>query len=221
MKPLLLLLFTLFLGACTLPPLAPLARVESKPSTLVVVHGLFANANHVAPLTEGLRAQGFTCFAPNLQPNNGSTAIESLAEQLDGYIQQNIPSDAPIQLIGHSMGGLVALQYLQDPQRAARCRGLFTIATPHRGTLLASLHGGVAGRQMVSNSSFLRNLHAQPPSLPVTTYRSTNDLVIIPNSSSTLPFADNELIESPGHNEILRSEALLKNLLARIRDLDL
>lgn len=218
MKHPLLLIWCFLMGACTAP--LPHNRVDVKervPSTIIIVHGLYANANHVRPVTEGLRGQGFTCFAPNLQPNNGSVPIESLAEQLDTYIEQNVPSRSPLQLVGHSMGGLVALQYLQDPQHAARCRGLYTIASPHQGTLLASLHGGAAGRQMVRNSPFLTRLNARAPSFPVVTYRSPQDLVIIPNSSATLYFADNQVITSDGHNQILNSPQLLKNLAQRIR----
>ncbi|MGJ8723894.1 MAG: alpha/beta fold hydrolase [Roseibacillus sp.] len=220
MKPLLYLgaFLALLLTSCSVqPPLPPEVRT---PSTLVVVHGLYANANHVRPIKEGLASAGFTSFAPNLTPNNGSTSIESLAQQLGTYIDQHVPANAPIQIVAHSMGGLVALQYLQDPQTAVKCRGLYTIATPHNGTLLASFHGGPAGRQMVSNSSFLQKLNARRPSFPVTTYRTTNDLVIIPSSSSILPFADNQTISSGGHNEILQSSELLFDLTRRIQEQD-
>lgn len=206
---------SLFLASCSVPP--PPVTTNQQPSTIIVVHGLYANANHVSPIKEGLTSAGFTSLSLNIQPNNGSISIEAQASQLRDYIEQNIPANTPIQIVGHSMGGLVALQYLQDPKNAARCRGLYTIATPHKGTLLASLHGGAAGRQMVTNSPFLQKLNSHRPSFPVTTYRSTNDLVIIPSSSSILPFADNQVIASSGHNEVLQSPELLTNLKMRIR----
>lgn len=217
------LLSALLLGACSVAPpaAAPTAALrEFKPSLVVIVHGLYANANHVRPLTEGLRARGFTCFAPDLRPNDGSLPIEALAQQLNDFIRREIPADAPLQLIGHSMGGLVALQYLQEPKNAARCRGLYTIATPHKGTLLANLHQGPAGRQMVAQSPFLKQLHRSQPPFPVTTFRSTNDLVIIPNSSSVLPFANNQIIPSDGHNQILSSPLLLLKLEESLKKVD-
>lgn len=217
---LLLAFFTFALASCSVPPRPSVAQ-DNRPSTLVIVHGLYANANHVRPLTESLRAQGFTCHAPNLRPNDGSVTIQALASQLDSYIEQEIAPNSPLQLIGHSMGGLVALQYLQSPAPARRCRGLYTIATPHQGTLLASLHGGPGGRQMVSNSAYLQNLNSQRPPFPVTTFRSTRDLIIIPNSSSTLPFASNQVISSQGHNEILQSPELSGQLTQLIRNQDL
>ena len=211
-------ILALQVSSCHVAP-PPIAE-PAKPSTIIVVHGLYANANHVRPVKDGLAAAGFQTFALNIQPNDGSISIQSQAEQLAVYIEQNIPPTAPLQIVGHSMGGLVALQYLQDVNQAARCRGLYTIATPHHGTLLASFHGGTAGRQMVTNSNFLQSLNARRPSFPVTTYRGTNDIVIIPNSSSVLSFADNQVISGSSHNDILTSPKLLSDLTRRIQAQD-
>ena len=222
MKPLslLLALFAVVLTSCSVSP--PQAGVtDNRPSTLIIVHGLYANASSVRPLTEALRAKGFTCYAPSLTPNDGSVTIETLASQLDSYLEQTVEPDTPLQFVGHSMGGLVALQYLQDPAHARRCRGLSTIATPHHGTFLASFHGGAGGREMVRNSPYLKNLNSQTPPFPVATYRSTRDIVIIPNSSSELPFATNKIITSNGHIEILQSSELVQDLTESIRNRDL
>ena len=218
----LLCTLSLLLGACSLkPPLSNRANHAPTPSTLIIVHGLYADANHVQPLTKGLTSQGFTCLAPNLQPNDGSVAIESLAHQLGTFIEKNVPPNTPLQLIGHSMGGLVALHYLQDHKNASRCRGLYTIATPHHGTLLANLHFGTAGRQMVTDSPFLKGLHSRRPPFPIVTYRSSQDFIIIPSSSSILSFAEeNKVITSPGHNEILQTNELLRSLLSKINQHD-
>ncbi|MBK1835569.1 esterase/lipase family protein [Roseibacillus ishigakijimensis] len=213
------LLLSLVLGSCTVPP-PPGASTPPRPSTVIVVHGLYAGSGHVRPLQEALTARGFHCLTPNLQPANGSVSIETLARQLGQFVTENTAAEDPLQFVGHSMGGLVSLQLLQDPVWARRCRGLATIATPHQGTVLANLHGGPAGREMTPGSLFLRNLHARPPSFPVTTFRSTRDLVIIPNISSELSNADNRVITAPGHNEILQQTDLHDQLAQLIRSRD-
>ncbi|WP_411844804.1 alpha/beta fold hydrolase [Roseibacillus persicicus] len=221
MKGLLALFPALFLllTSCSVPHRG-LVETAPQPSTVIVLHGLFASPDHVEPLREGLAAQGIICLSPDLQPSNGSLPIEAMAEQLDSFLQKNVPSNAPLQFVGHSMGGLVALQYLQSATHAQRCRGLFTIATPHHGTFLANLHTGPAGRQMLPNSPFTQNLNSRTPRFPVVTYRTPNDLVIIPNSSSVLSFAENKVIASPGHNEIVSSPELIEDLGRRIRQHD-
>ncbi len=218
MKALVALIYCL-LASCSVPP-PPVTVVPKTPSTIVIVHGLFANAEHVRPLTNALEAQGYTCLTPDLHPNDGSLSIEEQAEQLSSFLKERLSSNAPLQFIGHSMGGLVALQLLQQSASAKRCRGLYTITTPHQGTFLASLHRGVAGQQMTRNASFLKRLHSRRPDFPVTTYRSTTDIVIIPNSSATLPFADNLLIQSSSHNAILNSVELHQDLIQRLQRSD-
>lgn len=203
--------FLLLIVSCTVPPRA-LVTEPPLPSTVIVIHGLYGSSDQVEPLREGIAAQGFTSLAPDLQPSNGSLSIEAMAGKLAEFIRRNVSPGAPLQLVGHSMGGLIALQYLQDPDHARRCRGLFTVATPHHGTLLANLHGGPAGRQMLPNSPFTQGLNARTPVFPVVTYRTRNDLVIIPNDSSVLPFAENKVISSPGHNELVSSPELIEDL---------
>lgn len=221
MRFLLVILAPFLLASCTLREPTPLAEAPStRPSTVILVHGLYANQSYFGPLRDRLVAAGITTLSTDLTPSDGTVPIEELAAQLDQFIARSVVPGDPVQLVGHSMGGLIAMEYLQNPQHSARCRGLYTVATPHRGTLLAALHGGPAGRQMVTNSRFLTELHASAPPYPITTYRSTRDLVIIPNSSSTLPFADNQVITSAGHNEILETAELANDLIDRIRKLD-
>lgn len=217
---LLLSLILCLLTSCTVPPPTAALAVPSEPSTIVIVHGLFANPDHVRPLHNALTAEGHRCLSPALTPNDGSVSIETLAQQLSRYLSEALPSQAPIQLVGHSMGGLVALEYLTRHGGDRRTRALYTIASPHQGTFLANLHGGVGGREMITGSSFLNRLNATAPRCPVTTYRSSRDLVIIPNNSSTLPYADNQVIASPGHNEVLSAPALHQDLARRIQQID-
>lgn len=217
---LLLSLLACLLASCAIRQPAAALAVPREPSTIVIVHGLFATPGHVRPVHNALTAEGLRCLSPALTPNDGSLSIEGLAQQLDRYISQELPPQAPIQLVGHSMGGLVALEYLNHHGGSSRTRALYTIASPHQGTLLANLHGGAGGREMIAGSSFLTRLNATTPNCPVTTYRSTRDLVIIPNSSSALPYADNQVITSPGHNEVLSAPALHQDLARRIQQVD-
>ena len=213
-------LAALFLASCASQQPATSAPVPPQPSTIVIVHGLYANANHVHPLSNTLTAEGFTCLTPTLLPNDGSVSIKELAQQLNDYLARELPADAPIQLVGHSMGGLVALQYIQQHDENMRTRALHSIACPHHGTILANLHGGTGGREMLPGSPLVKELLSTVPHCPVTTYRSPHDLVIIPNNSATLTYADNQIIASTGHNEILSSEELKKNLLLKIRHIE-
>lgn len=88
--------------------------------TLILVHGNFASWRWWQPLLANM-PPGFRAYAPDLRgcgdtekPNEGYT-IERLAEDLDAFITAlEIPR---FHLLGHSMGGAVALQYALNQSR--------------------------------------------------------------------------------------------------------
>lgn len=84
---------------------------------LILVHGNFASWRWWQPLLEDMPS-GYRAYAPDLRgcgdtekPEQGYT-IEQLAEDLQSFIQA---LETPrFHLLGHSMGGAVALQYALD-----------------------------------------------------------------------------------------------------------
>jgi triacylglycerol lipase len=116
------------------------------PPTLVLVHG-FLGFSHWGPIEyfRGVRKMllhaGIHPLIPQV-PSAGSIAMraEVLARKL-------FLSDTPaFALVGHSMGGLDARYLIThlDPDR--RVKRLLTIATPHRGTPLATWFLEASGR---------------------------------------------------------------------------
>lgn len=68
--------------------------------------------------------------------------VEASAAALAAHIRNVLPSGATapdLTVVAHSLGGLVARHALQAPDLAERVRDLITLATPHHGTVLASL----------------------------------------------------------------------------------
>lgn len=213
-----LILLSFLLGAC-----ASRQAIETRPekSTVIVVHGLFANEFTMRSLHNGLTAADISTLSPNLTPSDGSIGIDDLAGQLKEFIDARLAPNAPIQIVAHSMGGLVSQYYLEKLGGNRRCRALYTLATPHHGTILASIHPGPAGRQMEIGSSFIKNLlRLPPPRYPVTCYRSSTDLVILPNESATLPGATNLIFTTPGHIYLTRDREVQKDLVQRIKNVD-
>lgn len=110
---------------------------------LILVHGNFASWRWWQPLLEDM-PPGYRAYAPDLRgcgdtekPNEGYT-IEQLAGDLQAFIQAlDIPR---FHLLGHSMGGAVALQYALHQSRQllslvlvapAPAEGLSTSAEHH------------------------------------------------------------------------------------------
>jgi len=76
-----------------------------------------------------------------------------LGERVDAILQST--GAEQIDLVAHSMGGLVARYYVEQLGGAGKVRRCITIETPHHGTLLAVIAPGENARQMRPGSTFL------------------------------------------------------------------
>jgi hypothetical protein len=88
-----------------------------------------------------------------------TSSLSKRAAQLLRTIAESAPADAPLHLIGHSTGGLDA-RLLVSPNvslgtdldieaTTRRVRTIVSVATPHRGTPLASFFSSLLGQQLL------------------------------------------------------------------------
>jgi triacylglycerol lipase len=178
---------------------------------VVMVHG-FANSGRLfRPLCRTLEARGHACFAPTFHPRDGGLGIPDLSAKLAAFVAENVAPGAPIAVVGFSMGALAARYYLQALGGARSSTAFFSIAGPFRGSVNAYLYPGLGTRQMRPGSSFLRELEAGTGALgalPVFTYRTPLDLMIIPSTGSRIPGAKDLALWSPLHSLLPRDRRL-------------
>lgn len=174
---------------------APLPAREQPLQRVVLVHGIFQRGDWAfGALRRRLEAQGIECLAPSLKPCDGRDGLEKLAAQLRTEIDQRFGAREHFSIVGFSMGGLVSRYYLQELGGAKRCDRFVTLATPHHGTNIAWCYGGEGARQMRPGSSFLARLQQSEYRLgkmPVSSFRTPFDLVIVPTTSSVWQRAEN------------------------------
>tara|TARA_B100000700_G_C14916795_1_gene795096 strand:+ start:227 stop:838 length:612 start_codon:yes stop_codon:yes gene_type:complete len=165
---------------------------KSKP--IVLVHGLWDNPSLFDNFKSRLQEEGFSVLAPHLPHKYGYISIPILARKLDRYILNQLGQDVAIDLVGFSMGGLIARVWLQNMQGAERTNRFFSIGSPHKGTFAAQMVpswmlAGVA--EMKRGSSFLRNLNDDISSLrkvQCISYFCKLDLMVFPGWDAVLPF---------------------------------
>ena len=154
---------------------------------LVLVHGFLDTGWVFRRMKLRLERQGAVCLVPRLRPNDGRGGLAPLAENLKRDIDAAFGPSAKIRIVAFSMGGLVARHYLQLLGGAARCDKLFTISSPHHGTLSARLYPSKGARDMRPGSAFLRQLQSTEGTLrgiQLVSYRTPMDLMILPATSS-------------------------------------
>jgi triacylglycerol esterase/lipase EstA (alpha/beta hydrolase family) len=176
--------------------------------TTVFVHGLAASKSSLAPVAaylawHGHRRQFATRYCPG-----GS--IEGLALQLKRQIDREVKGGR-IDLVCHSMGGLVGRYYLQQLDGARRVDRFVTLATPHMGTHATAYLPTPLVRQMSPGSSFLEHLNSlEPPrGVQCTSISAGDDVIVLPPRAAALPFGTSLHVEGVGHTGLLLSPRVL------------
>lgn len=99
-------------------------EVADPEAVLVVVPGLFEHGGRYGELGEFMAGYRFSTFALDVRGHGSSegrrghvSRFDILLQDLDRFrreVQGLVPLGVPLFLLGHSMGGLIALRYLQE-----------------------------------------------------------------------------------------------------------
>lgn len=190
---------------------------------VVMVHGILGTPQVFWRMRRYLEARGVACLAPRLRPCDGSAALEDLAVALAEVIDRELGRDTEINLIGFSMGGLIARYYLQALGGRARTRCFLAISSPFRGTLWARMALGRRGpgvAQMAPGSTFLADLERGAQEglngVAVHAYWTPLDLVILPPSSSAWPPGRHRRVLVPCHPCMPMSRAVIEDVYLKL-----
>jgi triacylglycerol esterase/lipase EstA (alpha/beta hydrolase family) len=164
-------------------------NTEQKARPVLLVHGYFMSRACFILLYLRMRQTGKrTIFTINLRPRTAT--IEELAHQLSEKIEEMLvlTKSTQVDLICHSMGGIVARYYIEQMNGAKKVNKLITLGSPHEGTKTAVFGIGANAREMRFGSEFMRGLNAGALSGEVKYYSlwSNLDNLVIPQESSIL-----------------------------------
>ncbi|MFE5797561.1 esterase/lipase family protein [Streptomyces sp. NPDC056503] len=171
----------------------PVAGGGGRP--VVLLHGFGDNRSVFLLLRRTLARHGRAHVASlNYSPLTWDlrTAAEALGRRIDAVRERT--GRAEVDLVGHSLGGLIARYYVQRLGGDARVRTLVTLGTPHTGTAvgspLADAHPLV--RQMRPGSEVLRELAAPAPGCRTrfVSFWSDLDQIMVPVETARLDHPD-------------------------------
>jgi triacylglycerol lipase len=147
---------------------AATAATPGQPPVLLI-HGYFATRGSLHLLESHLTMRGLIVMSyPLGRPINVGDIRDSaglIARKVESIVAQT--GIARVDIVGHSMGGLVGLDYLKRLGGRHRVRRLVMLGTPTQGTWSA-LFGlvtaplGLASLQLLPGSPFLRELAERP-----------------------------------------------------------
>jgi triacylglycerol lipase len=176
-------------------------RVEPTPKRpIIIVHGYLASKEMMLPMRMRLERAGFEAHVAQLpalllgkiEPTAGLLASE-IDRILGGY-----PGGQQCDLLGVSLGGLLALRYLQKFRGDRRVHRYITVGTPHMGSNAARAAVLLLGRispaahQLLPDSDLIQGLLREgvPEGVQAMSIYATRD-TMAPPSQCALDGAEN------------------------------
>lgn len=201
-------------------------EVKAKPATgivqrpLVMIHGLSGSAGNVAALRLWINLHSprpVHVFGYKMKAD-----IEAVAADFEQWLMNVAAAypDQQIDIIAHSMGGILSRSALQNPYLAQRLRRLVTLGSPHRGTYLARWGGNRFVTALRPDSSFVKRINTdearanERAQLQIVSFWSRRDVMILPPENATLEGAWNIEMNDSTH----MSWMFKPRMMARIVD---
>jgi pimeloyl-ACP methyl ester carboxylesterase len=192
---------------------------------VVFLHGLGGYPGNFLPMRLFFRLSGRRrVYAPPLPAGEPLDVMAAyVGKFLEEVARQNaLPVGAKIDIVAHSMGGVVARLALFDPEVAARVGALVTLGTPHAGTHAARYAHTPHTLALRPDSPLMAKLRAQlpwagPPSLPkLVALFSGADLLLLPHDTARVEGAENVEIRGATHYGYLLDPACFTRVLAAL-----
>ena len=162
------------------------------------VHGYGGSRGNFLPMQSYFRLRGFSNTISI--GFHDTSRIESMADELRSAIRSVILRNqlpvGSIDIVAHSLGGIISRVMLQDKDLQPYVRNLVTLATPHSGSGLARYLDTPICRGLMPNSSLLKELGEQKEwgseNMPkLTSFWTPKDCILIPADSAKLVGANN------------------------------
>lgn len=190
---------------------------QKEQRTIVLIHGYLGNRSSFLPLVAYLKLKGAgKILTFNYKWNTGP---EQAAKELKEFLKHHVRGGR-IDLVGHSLGGIISRIYLQELGGARRVDRCITLGTPHEGTYNAYWVASKVGDSLRPNSGLLKRLRASRPNAGNVRYCAIvggSDNVVLPRV-----FAKNgeDVVYLPnvGHLGVLFSPAVFKAVGERLLD---
>lgn len=179
---------------------------------IVMVHGYMHNRVGFVGLARALGRRGLGPIYGINYP--WFVSVESNALRLERFVARicEETGQPKVDLVCHSMGGLVAIEMMRDEAKQAdlKVRKVVTIATPHAGVAWKGPIFGIGAGDLRAGSKLLLAQAQSKLVVPVLSIYSTHDNIVHPAAVAQLALRGGRDIEveGPAHLSILFSKAV-------------
>ncbi|HMI35345.1 MAG TPA: alpha/beta fold hydrolase [Propionibacteriaceae bacterium] len=202
--------------------------VAAAATPILLVHGFIENHAIFSVMERALRRRGFqmlTAYDYGLLTHSIPRAAIRLGETIERLVTQS--GYERINVIGHSLGGLITRYYVQRLGGDSWVHTLVTLGTPHQGTHLARAAPLLPlVRQLTPSSPIIQELAEPAPGCRTRfiAFHSDIDPVIVPSGNARLEHPDlnvqNISVRGVGHLSLPRNGRIAFTIAEALRQLD-
>ena len=195
-------------------------RRRRGPRPVILLHGYGMSRACFLPLARRLARSGLGPLIGFEYWTPGSVA--RAARELGAFIETvcDETGSEQVDLVGHSMGGVVARYYVTLLGGSPRVRNLITIGSPHRGTDASAVSLGRPRKELITGSPLAQRLESAqlPADTRFTVIWSRND-VLVPGAGRARVEGSEELsFDELGHVTLLVSPRVGRAVVERLRE---
>jgi triacylglycerol esterase/lipase EstA (alpha/beta hydrolase family) len=149
--------------------------------------------------------------------------VKRSAEQLRAFIDMIRGREGAerVDIVAHSLGGMVARYYIERLDGAKHVQRLITIGSPHHGTAMAQFGPFIpSARESRADSPWYAEMgpFLAREGLAYTSIWSRSDAIIEPpESSSIAPAGEDRVFDDLGHLSLLLSTRVIDAIVERLR----
>ena len=188
------------------------------PRPIIVVHGYAMNRANFLPLARRLARAGLGPVLGFEYWTLGKTA--SAAKKLAAYVEEvrAATGAAEVDIIGHSMGGVVGRYFVQLGGGDAVVRNLITVGSPHAGTDVSAIGIGRPTKELFFGSTLLERMRSapMPKHTRVTVIWSRSDGLVPGARQARMAGAEELVFDDLGHLSMLASKRVADAIIERL-----
>lgn len=187
----------------------------NNPRPILLVHGIVHNRSAFYAIKKYLKQNGWhNVYTINYNTTRGSltSMVGQICQRVDEIL--NATQQKQMDIVAHSLGGLVAKYLMLVGEGRGRIKHLITLGTPHQGTsmsrILKYLPASALSSDLAPDSYILKTLNqtSLPRGSKITSIFTEYDWTVYPRENCRLPSDaqrgyENIQIKSIGHANLL------------------